>query len=91
MRLFSFVVLFVSGQSDCLNENSDDNFKLMDWTSLKELQQGMTNARSGDVPIDADLDLDYVTVAWLASLPLHCHSLEYTNKLNQVLQTILSE
>ena len=33
-----------------------------------------------------DLDLDYETVSRLASLPLHCHSVEYPNKLNQVLQ-----
>ena len=34
----------------------------------------------------ADLELDYSTVAQLASLPLHCHGVEYPNKLNQVLQ-----
>ena len=86
MRVFSSVILFVFGKTDCLDENGNENFKLMDWSSLKKLQQGMKNARAVDVPKDADLDLDYDTVARLASLPLHCHSVEYPNKLNQVLQ-----
>ena len=34
---------------------------------------------------DDDLSLDYDTVARIASLPLHCHSVEYPNKLSQVL------
>ena len=34
---------------------------------------------------DDDLDLDYETVARIAALPLHCHSVEYPNKLSQVL------
>jgi len=34
---------------------------------------------------DDDLSLDYATVARIASLPLHCHSVEYPNKLSQVL------
>ena len=46
----------------------------------------MKNAGAVDVAKDTDLDLDYDTVARLASLPLHCHSVEYPNKLNQVLQ-----
>ena len=86
MRVFSSVILFVFGKTDCLDENGNENFKLMDWSSLKKLQQGMKNARAVDVPKDTDLDLDYDTVARLASLPLHCHSVEYPNKLNQVLQ-----
>ena len=39
----------------------------------------------GDVSVD-DLELDYSTVVQLASLPLHCHDVEYPNKLGQVLQ-----
>ena len=35
---------------------------------------------------DDDLSLDYDTVARIASLPLHCHSVEYPNKLSQVLE-----
>ena len=34
---------------------------------------------------DDDLLLGYETVARIASLPLHCHSVEYPNKLGQVL------
>ena len=34
---------------------------------------------------DDDLALDYDTVTRIASLPLHCHSVEYPNKLQQVL------
>ena len=34
---------------------------------------------------DDDLLLDYETVARIASLPLHCHSIEYPNKLQQTL------
>ena len=34
---------------------------------------------------DDDLLLGYETVARIASLPLHCHSVEYPNKLSQVL------
>ena len=34
---------------------------------------------------DDDLGLDYETVARIAGLPLHCHSVEYPNKLSQVL------
>ena len=34
---------------------------------------------------DDDLSLDYDTVARIASLPLHCHTVEYPNKLSQVL------
>ena len=34
---------------------------------------------------DDDLSLDYDTVARIASLPVHCRSVEYPNKLSQVL------
>ena len=36
---------------------------------------------------DDDLSLDYDTVARIASLPLHCHSVEFPNKLSQVLDS----
>ena len=36
---------------------------------------------------DDDLSLDYDTVARIASLPLHCHSVEFPNKLNQILDS----
>ena len=87
MRLLFLGSFFlICRQSSCIDENGNGNFELMDWSNLKELQTGMTNARVGDVQEDDDLDLDYETVAQLASLPLHCHGVEYPNKLNQVLQ-----
>ena len=36
---------------------------------------------------DDDLSLDYDTVARIASLPLHCHSVEFPHKLSQVLDS----
>jgi len=84
--LFLGSLFLICRQSSCIDENGNDKFELMDWSNLKELQTGMTNARVGDVQEDDDLDLNYETVAQLASLPLHCHGVEYPNKLNQVLQ-----
>ena len=45
---------------------------------LEEVTEGLN---------DDDLSLDYDTVARIASLPLHCHSVEFPNKLSQVLDS----
>jgi len=87
MRLLFWGSLFlVYRPSTCIDDTGNENFELMDWSILKKLQSGTTNDRAGDLPENDDLDLDYQTVSQLASLPLHCHGVEYPNKLNQVLQ-----
>jgi len=76
----------------CLGDQEDEQFKLMKWDNLKQLHSDSTMGRAGTLSEKqsnigpADLELDYSTVAQLASLPLHCHGVEYPNKLNQVLQ-----
>jgi len=87
MRLLFWGSLFlVYRPSTCIDDTGNENFELMDWSNLKKLQSGTTNVRAGDLPENDDLDLDYQTVSQLSSLPLHCHVVEYPNKLNQVLQ-----
>ena len=51
--------------------------------SAQTVVQGLEGVTEG--LNDDDLSLDYDTVARIASLPLHCHSVEYPNKLSQVL------
>merc|ERR1711915_449210 len=72
-------------------QRSPDIMRHILWTLslsyISSLSNALENHNVKDVPhTQDDLDLDYETVARLASLPPHCHSVEYPNKLNQVLQ-----
>ena len=55
-------------------------FVFLTTSTVKSEMRGVTEGLNDD-----DLDLDYETVARIASLPLHCYEVEYPNKLNQVL------
>ena len=60
-------------------------FPLVLIASARALVQDLEGVTEGLT--DDDLSLDYDTVARIASLPLHCHSVEFPNKLSQVLDS----
>ena len=87
MKLWLVVFVLIFGLSNCIDGNGKENFILMEWSHLQQLQEPGKDTNADEVTDDDDdLDLDYDTVARIASLPLHCHSVEYPNKLQQVLQ-----
>merc|ERR1719228_1165579 len=92
MTLSVLLLLGLVTSYTCLSDQEDEQFKLMKWDNLKQLNSNTNRFRAGtvseiqSVPVEADLELDYSTVVQLASLPLHCHNVEYPNKLGQVLQ-----
>jgi len=75
MNVLLLVFSFCFRQYNCLDGNLKESFQLIEWSKLQQYQLNLKEARSVDVPVDdEDLDLDYDTVARIASLPLHCHS-----------------
>jgi len=92
LTLLVLVLLALVTSCTCLDDPEDEQFKLMKWDNLKQLRSESSMARTGTVSVKQsevsadDLELDYSTVVQLASLPLHCHNVEYPNKLGQVLQ-----